>query len=273
MNDGPAVRPASTVLTVRDTPEGYEILMLRRSPKSEFMAGVHVFPGGAVDASDAGVASRVVGWNPREAAVRGLDGGGLAHVVAALRELFEEAGLLVARHGGGRALALREDVEVERFATHRAALNAGTATLRGVLEAEDLYLDATGLCYLANWVTPVGPPRRYDTRFFVVRAPEGQIPTNDRAETVDERWLRPSAALAAHDRGEFPMVLPTVAILRSVAPLGTVAEVLAYARGVARVARVEPHVVERDGSWWVEAPGVEGAMAVPEGWRGGATTA
>ena len=266
--DLPVVRPASTVLPLRDDGGPYEVLMLRRSPRSEFVAGVYVFPGGALDDADEAAGARVVGWDAARAARQGLDDGGVAHVVAGLRELFEEAGLLVARDAAGRPL-VPDAALGARLAAHRARLNEGSTTMREVLEAEDLYLDASGLVYLAHWVTPVGPPRRYDTRFFCVRAPSGQRAANDESETVDECWVRPLDALAAYDEGRFDMVLPTVSTLRSIAALPTVEAVLDYARGIERVDRVEPRVVERDGALIVEAPGIEATMAAPEAWRRG----
>ncbi len=266
--DLPVVRPASTVLPLRDDGGPYEVLMLRRSPRSEFVAGVYVFPGGALDDADEAAGARVVGWDAARAARQGLDDGGVAHVVAGLRELFEEAGLLVARDAAGRPL-VPDAARGVRLAEHRARLNEGSTTMREVLEAEDLYLDASGLVYLAHWVTPIGPPRRYDTRFFCVRAPSGQRAANDEAETVDECWVRPLDALAAYDEGRFDMVLPTVSTLRSIAALPTVEAVLDYARGIERVDRVEPRVVERDGALIVEAPGIEATMAAPEAWRRG----
>ncbi len=266
--DLPVVRPASTVLPLRDVGGAYEVLMLRRSPRSEFVAGVYVFPGGALDDADATAAARVAGWDADRARRQGFDDDGLVHVVAGLRELFEEAGLLVARDAAGRPV-VPDAALGSRLAEHRSRLNEGSVTMRDVLEAEDLYLDASGLCYLAHWVTPVGPPRRYDTRFFCLRAPSGQRATNDEAETVDESWVRPADALAAYDEGRFDMVLPTVATLRSIAGLPSVEAVLDHARGLGRVERVEPRVVERDGALVVEAPGTGATMAAPEAWRRG----
>ncbi len=265
--DLPVVRPASTVLPLRDDGGPYEVLMLRRSPRSEFVAGVYVFPGGALDAADAVRAA--LGPDDATASSRlGLASGGLAYFHAAVRELFEEAGLLVARDAAGRPL-VPDAARGVRLAEHRARLNEGSTTMREVLEAEDLTLDAAALVPFARWITPTAESRRYDTRFFCVRAPSGQRAANDESETVDECWVRPLDALAAYDEGRFDMVLPTVSTLRSIAALPTVEAVLDYARGIERVDRVEPRVVERDGALIVEAPGIEATMAAPEAWRRG----
>jgi len=183
-------RPAATVLTLRDAPNGYEILMLRRNVRSEFMAASSFFPAAAVDNEDA--SAPVYGLNDDVASQRlGLERGGLAFYVASLRELFEEAGLLIVCDDEGREFRFTTPEELVRLASYRRALNAGEVTLADVLGREDVCLDLRGVAYLAHWITPVGPPRRYDTRFFVVLAPEGQPATHDANETVAERWMRP----------------------------------------------------------------------------------
>lgn len=262
-----APRPASTVMTLRDRPGGYEILMLRRNLRSEFVGGAYVFPGGGVDDADVAVAHRVVGLSD-EAASRRLElaSGGLSFYVACLRELFEEAGLLIVCDERGERVTFADADDLRRFAAHRRALNAREGEFLAVLEAEGLYLDVRGLEYVAHWITPVGPPRRYDTRFFVALAPEGQVATHDAGETVADLWLRPVDALAAHARGEFEMILPTVRNLEAIAGLPDARAVLEYARSITRVPRVEPRIVERDGALVVVTPGDEG-FRVPESWR------
>ncbi|MDE3065077.1 MAG: NUDIX domain-containing protein [Acidobacteriota bacterium] len=243
-------RPASTLLVVRDAEAGAEVLMVRRNLQSDFVGGAFVFPGGAVDPSDATM-TRVAGLSEADAdAVLGVVGA-RAYFVAALRELFEEAGVLVARDGRGAPL-------VVDLAPARRELNAGRLGFDEVLEREGLWLDLSGLAYLAHWVTPVGPPRRYDTRFFVVRAPAGQEAAHDDAETVAAVWVRPLDALAAQARGEYEMIFPTIRTLQSIAHLGAADEVLAFARSQRRVERVEPRLIERDGSVRVVVPGDEG---------------
>ncbi len=262
-----APRPASTVMTLREGPAGYEILMLRRNLRSDFVGGAYVFPGGGVDDADASAAERVVGSSD-EAASRRLElpSGGLAYYVASLRELFEEAGLLIVCDEYGGRVTITDAGDVRRFAAHRRAVNAGKEPFLAVLEAEGLYLDLRGLEYVAHWITPVGPPRRYDTRFFVALAPEGQVATHDADETVADLWLRPVDALAAHARGEFEMLFPTVRNLEAIAGLRDARAVLEYARSIASVPCVEPKIVERDGALVVVTPGDEGFRA-PESWR------
>lgn len=259
-------RPAATVMTLRDRPGGYEILMLRRNLRSEFVGGAYVFPGGGVDDAD-GAEGRVVGLDDAGASRRlGVAQGGLAFYVAALRELFEEAGLLVACDEQGAPVHFHTSSDVERMAAHRRALNAGEASFGDVLADEGAFLDVRAVEYVAHWITPVGPPRRYDTRFFVTLAPEEQVATHDDAETVANRWLRPHDALAAHARGEFEMLFPTVRNLEAIADLSDARAVLAHARGLVDIPRVEPQIIDRDGALVIVTPGDEGFRA-PESWR------
>jgi len=235
-------------MTLRDAPQGYEILMLRRNLNSDFVGGAYVFPGGGVDEADAGALAQrlVVGVSDADASKRlNLDHGGLAYYVACLRELFEEAGLLVACSDDGEPRLFSDDATITRMAAYRRAVNAGTLGFVEMLEREGLCLDLRGLEYVAHWVTPIGPPRRFDTRFFVALAPEGQVATHDAGETVADQWVRPIAALEAHARGELDMILPTIRNLEAIAHFTTSREVLDYARSLRAIARIEPRIVQR----------------------------
>ncbi|MFI5035876.1 MAG: NUDIX domain-containing protein [Acidimicrobiales bacterium] len=257
MRQSPPPRPAATVLVLRDATDGFEVLMLRRNLNSDFVGGAYVFPGGAVDPADASE-ERVVGLTDDEASrVLDLGAGGRAYFVAALRELFEEAGLLVACDEAGVA-PRHEPAMATRLADARVALNEGREILSQLLARERLWLDLRGVAYLAHWVTPVGPPRRFDTRFFVVTAPEGQGASHDDAETVASAWVSPREALEAQARGEYEMIFPTIRTLQSVAGFASAAEVIGFARGQATVATVEPRLVERGGVLTVLIQGDEG---------------
>ncbi|MGC2485402.1 MAG: hypothetical protein WA359_04060 [Acidimicrobiales bacterium] len=252
-----APRPAATVLTLRDAPDGYEILMVRRNVRSEFMGGVFVFPGGALDDDDH--AAPVFGLDDERASRRlGLTGGGLGYYVAGLRELFEEAGLLVVCDDEGRGVLYDDAAERGRLDAYRAALNANETTLSEFLGAERVRLDLRRIEYLAHWITPVGPPRRYDTRFFVVEAPEGQRASHDRSETTDSRWLRPDDALLAHERGEIEMVMPTIRNLQAIARHSSAQEVLAFATSLDDIETVHPHATRRNGEVVILLPGDDG---------------
>jgi 8-oxo-dGTP pyrophosphatase MutT (NUDIX family) len=252
-------RPAATVLALRDGSEGFEVLMLRRNLNSDFVGGAYVFPGGGVDALDAGaVQELVVGPNDEQVSSRlGIESGGLAYYVACLRELFEEAGLLLACDERGEPISWDEP-RVTRMAHYRRQVNDGSLGFLEMMVAEHLFLDLRGLAYLAHWVTPVGPPRRYDTRFFVALAPGDQTAAHDDGETIEDLWLRPRDALMAQRRGEFEMIFPTIRNLEKVAHFSTAADVLAYALALVDIERIEPRIVMRGDRPVILIPGDEG---------------
>ncbi|MGH9019492.1 MAG: NUDIX hydrolase [Acidimicrobiales bacterium] len=258
MDQSPAIRRASTLLALRDAPHGVEVLMVRRNLNSDFVGGAYVFPGGALDPEDVGerVAARCRGVDDATASrALSLESGGLAFLVAGARELFEEAGLLLGVDADGAPARLED---VERWGRNRRARNDGAEGFAELLEREGIYLDLGDVAYLAHWVTPVGPPRRFDTRFFVARAPEGQRADHDAGETVASAWLRPVDALDAHARGEFDMIFPTIRTLESIRHLATVDGVLSFARGQGTVTRVEPRIVVRDDTVVILIPGDPG---------------
>jgi 8-oxo-dGTP pyrophosphatase MutT (NUDIX family) len=235
--------------------------MLRRNLNSDFVGGAYVFPGGRVDESDAGPAAQrlALGMSDAEASRRlELEGGGLAYYVACLRELFEEAGLLVACHRDGEPVEFNDDELIRRVAVSRREVNAGTLDFISMMEREGLLLDLRGLEYIAHWVTPVGPPRRFDTRFFVALAPPDQVATHDAGETVADQWIRPIDALNAHARGELEMILPTIRNLEAIAHFQSSREVLSYARSLTDIVRIEPRIVTRQGDVQILLPGEDG---------------
>ncbi len=252
--DGPAdlppMRLAATVLLVRDgdNPAGpLEVLMVRRNPRSVFVGGAYVFPGGAVDPADAGPDAEACVAGRTDAAaseILGIGSGGLAYWVAALRECFEEAGLLLAYGPDGTTvLTLDDPTTSARFSAHRADVNAGRRRFVDVCRSEGLRLAADRVHYFAHWVTPEGGPRRYDTRFFVAVAPPGQIATHDAAETVADEWVRPADALARHRVGEIELMVPTVRSLQDIGRFRTAAELVAAAAAVGAVPPVVPRVL------------------------------
>lgn len=254
-------RPAATVLALRDGALGYQVLMLRRNLNSDFVGGAYVFPGGGVDASDSDalIQGLTYGADDEETSNRlGVSSGGLSYYVAGLRELFEEAGLLIACRDNGELIDLSDANTVLRLAASRRQLNAGEIGFAHVLEREELVLDLRGLAYLAHWVTPVGPPRRYDTRFFVALAPSDQTAAHDAGETIEDQWLRPVDALASYQRGDFDMIFPTIRTLQSIANLKNATDVLDYANSLEGVARNEPRIVMRGDRPQILLPGDDG---------------
>lgn len=224
------IRDAATVLVVRDgEARRPEVLMVRRTHKAAFAAGAMVFPGGAVDPADRTIAAsaRVVG--------RDLPPADLTYWVAALRETFEEAGLLVGRSG----------VDSDALGVLRRDLLAGRTDFAACLDAADATLDCERIAYLSRWVTPKGETRRFDTRFFMVAAPEGQIATHDTNETTASEWVEPAHALDRARGGELFMLPPTIASLTWLADFASTEAALEA--GLAKTASVErPELVARD---------------------------
>lgn len=226
------VRDAATVMIVRDAAgggAGIEVFMLRRTGNASFGAGMYVFPGGRVDREDAGteIAPYCRGLDDAEASARlGIDGGGLAFWVAAVRECFEEAGVLLAEPRNGGPLALRN--------ADRHAVHDGTLSMVELCRRDDLVLDLSTTHYVDHWITPVGERRRFDTRFFLTEAPDGQEGLHDDKETDDSIWVRPEDALAMADAGELLMMPPTVANLRFLAPHASADAALAAGAAVER---------------------------------------
>ncbi|MCB0976379.1 MAG: NUDIX domain-containing protein [Acidimicrobiales bacterium] len=243
------MRDAATVVLARDGADGLEVFMLKRNMNSDFVGGAYVFPGGAVDPEDRDDDLEAVceGRTDADASARlGVEEGGLAYWVAAIRESFEEAGVLLAYDRSGKIVDLDGDGDGDpdgRWFEHRSAVDGGTRRLVEVCGAEGLRLAVDGMHYFAHWVTPAGAPRRYDTRFFVAAAPAGQTPLHDDHEVIANEWLRPADGLARALAGELTMLPPTIASLRAVQQFGTVAELLSAAQAITSVPRIEPRVV------------------------------
>jgi 8-oxo-dGTP pyrophosphatase MutT (NUDIX family) len=226
------VRPAATIMLLEDRPD-LHVLLLRRRAGSAFVGGLSVFTGGGVDAADAepAVEACCTGLDDRAASRRlGVARGGLAYWVAAVRETFEEAGVLLAVDAAsGRPVDLASPDVEQRFATLRADVDAGRVRLADAVRAEGLRLSVDAIHYAARWITPEGPPRRYDTRFFVAALPTGQIAVHDDREAVDSEWRRPADALARFARGELALLPPTVGMLRILAGFSRAADAVAAA--------------------------------------------
>lgn len=264
-------RDAATVMLVRDAVDAtggpaVEVCMLRRNLESEFVAGVYVFPGGSVDPEDRDPAVQELcrGRTDAEAsAILGVESGGLAFWVAALRECFEEAGVLLAETPGSDPdaavpLDTRSPAMAARFAAHRDAVNEGRTGLLEVCRAEGLRLVTDNVFYVSHWITPDLAPRRYDTRFFVAVAPEGQTARHDDSETIATIWVRPADALDREAAGEIQLLPPTIANLRSIIGFTSTAEIMSWAAGITHVITVLPIVLIEDGQVVILRPGDQG---------------
>jgi glyoxylase-like metal-dependent hydrolase (beta-lactamase superfamily II)/8-oxo-dGTP pyrophosphatase MutT (NUDIX family) len=229
-------RPAATLILLR---EGLEVLMLQRTQSAAFLGGAYVFPGGSLDPQDDS-AHRVIGLTEAQANERlRLPSGGIAYYVAAIRECFEEAGILLAcdRHGAAIGASRAEKL-----------MHWRSKPFREMLEAEDLYIPAGELAYFGHWITAPGRSRRFDARFFVALAPAGQQGSHDAAETVHDVWIAPREALERGARGEIELVNATQQSLKELARFTEPRAAFEHARAL-------PEIDENRACW---AQGKEG---------------
>ena len=206
------VRAAATVLLLRDSEAGIEVLMTRRSGTASFAPGAYVFPGGQIDAADE-AAARIAA---RRSTQSGLQ---LTQAIAAIREGFEELGVLLARHADGRPVSAQDIASMDRSTASPVSF-AEQCAARGLVLACDQVFS------LAHWITDRDLPKRFDVPFLVARMPEGQVPTADESEQFEPCWVRPADALARHAAGSFFMIFPTVRTLQRLAAYANVDAVL-----------------------------------------------
>ena len=226
------IRPAATVILVRDAADGFEILMLKRTSGAAFAGGMFVFPGGRVDGDDhlhRYDEHRVGPSDEQEAQRQALGAEWRGYWIAGIRESFEEAGLLLAYTPSGELLAYDDDSMEERFQNYRGPLHAGEVTLESICRQEGLRLAVDRIHFHSRFVTPLGRPRRFDTRFFIAEAPPGQTGRHDDKETVDSIWISPAEALARHAADEFGLMGVTKLQLEGLAGHRSKADVLAAA--------------------------------------------
>ena len=213
-------KPAATVLLLRDadTVEGIEVFMLRRTKTAAFAGGMYVFPGGKVDE---------------------VDGEGDAgYAIAAIRECYEEAGVLLATHKDGSMVR-----DGHPALAHRHAVHDGDVDLRQLCVANDLTPAVDSLVWISHWITPVGESlRRFDTRFFITVAPLEQASSHDDNETIASAWVGPRDALHRQEFGELTMMPPTIKNLEFVAAHPNSAAVMAAARDLGRPTAIMPRL-------------------------------
>lgn len=213
--------PAATILLLRDAPAGLEVFMVKRHHQIDFVAGALVFPGGKVEKgdSDAALGEFFDGGEDWSDTMRALGAG-------AIREAFEESGILLARdarHG--------DFVSGERLAElqhYRPLLDKREAVLADVLRTEKLRLALDQLVHFAHWITPANMPKRFDTHFFLAPSPVGHVGSHDGRESVDSIWITPSGAIS--DRKKWNVIFPTKLNLMKLDNSKTVSEAIATAR-------------------------------------------
>lgn len=243
--------PSATVVLVRDGEDGAEVLMVLRHAKTSFGAS-YVFPGGLLHGDDDAVAARCDGIDDADAdRVLALGHGGLAYFSAAIRELFEEAGVLLARDAHG------DWVDAGALSEHREPLNDGRESWPAFLEQQDLRLVCDALHYFAFWITPREVRKRFSTRFFVAAMPAGQDAVHCGTEVTDSRWMTPAGALEESRAGRIEIPHPTIRTLKRLTPFATTSDLVAWAKTEQRagVACLRPAIVTCGDEQRVVMPG------------------
>jgi 8-oxo-dGTP pyrophosphatase MutT (NUDIX family) len=247
LTDIAPARPSSTVVVVRAGENEPELFMVRRHEASSFGAA-YAFPGGVVDQDDAGVHDSCTGVTVRQADSRlGVKENGLELYSAAIRELFEESGVLLA------------DVDNvgEDLGAVREALNNGSRCWADFVTRNDLELHCDQLHYFSHWVTPISEPKRYSTRFFLAEIPQGQEAAHCGGELTDSRWISAHEMLEAGRQGVVKLHFPTVKTLESIARHKTLEALVDWAKSCVEwgVTSMAPAIIMRDGKREVVLPG------------------
>jgi glyoxylase-like metal-dependent hydrolase (beta-lactamase superfamily II)/8-oxo-dGTP pyrophosphatase MutT (NUDIX family) len=241
-------RAAATIILAREAAGGMEVLLLGRSAAAAHFPEAWVFPGGTLDPGDyeAAIRQRIVGLDERTANRRlNVSQDALAFWVAAARECFEEAGILLAVDAQRRPLSA---ARVAGFVAERAALNNGSLRFNDFLARQDLYIPAGEMAYVAHWITPAVQPRRFDTRFLLIQAPAVQTVAHDNHEIVSSLWLTPADALSQSRSGQINMVRATQSTLSELLPFGSPRAAISHFQSVAQVVKNRPCVAQgRDG--------------------------
>ena len=245
-------RPAATVIVLRSCDDGLETFMVRRDPNARFAADAYVFPGGTVEPEDhvSDDLARRLGLSADEAHRRLSHRGGdapeerslsLALHVAAARELFEEAGVLLVGRERATKPAAADPVALARLEQDRRDMQDRRASFaHRMLVERETPIAVADLIYFSHWITPIALPRRYDTRFFICELPPGQEASHCGVETVDGAWITPRRAIERYDAGEISLVSVTLEHLKRLAPFPTPAAALEYARAKS-IRTVNPH--------------------------------
>ncbi len=238
--------PAATILLLRDEPV-FEVLMVERHANINFAGGALVFPGGRIDKGDADPR-----WREHCLGFDDIPEDQVAPKMAAIREAFEETGILLARKKGDDAFV--DDDFTQSVDAWRGAVEADDAKFLELIRQEDLILAGDALCLFARWSPPAAAThKRFDTWFFAARTPKGQRAREDGNEATEAVWLAPKAALDARDRQERKMIFPTVRNVELLNVSNSADEVFAFA-STRTIDPVQPVVIERDGQHFVTIP-------------------
>ncbi|MBU2551475.1 MAG: NUDIX hydrolase [Proteobacteria bacterium] len=233
----PSPVDAATVVLVRDVESGpFEVFLMRRSRNQSFMGSAFVYPGGKLDPED--VAPDLAAWGRGvtiDEARRALNENGLPNETvlglyfAALRETFEESGVLLASRADGERIDFSDPAVQKRFGEHRRAVLAGKMDLKSLAEQEGLRYSLDRLTPYAHWITPEIESRRFDTRFFLARIPRDQVPVHDSIEMTESLWITPTRALEDARAGRLMLMPPTYKTMEELSAFSTLDALLASA--------------------------------------------
>jgi 8-oxo-dGTP pyrophosphatase MutT (NUDIX family) len=255
MPEAAVPRPASTILLLRDskiTTGEIEVFMMVRHYEIDFNSGALVFPGGSVDKGDHEIIAKPECFSGGQ----GLDAAELSFRIAAIRETFEESGILLARPRGSKALVdASRASEIE--AAHRADLSANKITFLKVLTDNGMLIALDELVPYAHWITPEGMPKRFDTWFFLAAAPPEQAGAHDGKESTDSIWVSPREALEGGESGRFKLPFPTTRNLIRLGKQATVRAALADSQGK-KVVTVMPVMTRLNGGRQLRIPAEAG---------------
>ena len=260
-SSGNTPRDAATVIITRNSNEGqYEILLMRRHSNQSFMGGAYVFPGGRLDEADcdpglypyiqgltAGSAGRLL-QEPDIPEDRAL---GL--FVAAVRETFEEAGVLLTCGSSGETIDFTDTETADRFRACRRALNQREVTLMEIARRENIRFAMDRLVPFAHWITPDIDSKRFNTRFFLAWLPDGQVPVHDSRELVESRWIAPETALKLHQAGEILLMPPTLKNMEDLSAFRTADELFATTKR-REIRTILPQPFAENGSFGIKLP-------------------
>jgi 8-oxo-dGTP pyrophosphatase MutT (NUDIX family) len=254
-------RDAATVILMRNRPEQpYEVLLMRRHRNQAFMAGAYVFPGGRLDEADTdpGIADCVGGLHAGEARrlLQEPDliaATALGLFLAAIRETFEEAGILLACDASGRPVDLTDAKTAARFDAYRLELHEKRLTLADLAQREAICYAPRLLIPYSHWITPEIEPLRFDTRFFLAQIPEGQVAVHDRMELTESRWMTPASALAEHKAGRIAMMPPTLKTIEELLAFSSIESLFTAARSH-RIYTIYPEAFQSADSFGIRLP-------------------
>ena len=233
--------PSATILLLRGDHQSLEVFMVVRHHEIDFASGALVFPGGKVDAQDADPdLIDLCDGAAADAGVRSIQ-------IAAIREAYEECGVLLARPTGSTALI--EGPRLQGLEAFRASIHGGATSLRQFLQQNDLRLACDMLVPFAHWITPAMMPKRFDTHFFIAEAPADQVALHDGHESVDSVWINPSDAMRAAEDGRYTVIFPTLRQVEKLARATSPANAIERARAD-RIVTVLPWTEQRsDGNY------------------------